>query len=844
MTQSRGDRARILVENATKFTGIDFVHIVDACDQKLIHIFFLTDATQLSPGFSGADALQPRNIEIIRVDDSSAQPLVVTEIIEVAGQQVQTHPELGRVYLALRVEEPGGFGRYRSTITDPLANPDGVSEPFSRIDPVFNGVSFSFKVACDDGSDCLPSEVNCPSEELVDFPVDYLARDFTSFREALLDYAAQRHPQWQLPIEADVGVMVAEVFAALGDELSYLQDRLGREAYFETATQRRSLRHKARLVDFEIHDGQSPRTWLALHVKSDVELGLLPKRGRVWARAEGEQAIPFEVGEGLNDATEYFVDRSWNIDALEPYIFDDDAACLPRGAQEVVVVGDIETSKTPPKMLLSTNPADPAVPARRLVVSVVDIRSEVDPLEPDSPLTRIRFAEPLPYQINQYVLSLTLNVVPATAGETVVERFFANSTDGVGRHAVVRQGALSRRRVDVESGETVDADQLCLGRDVDVRSRAPIVLYGLTETASRGLGFLGPALRTARPEIALRRLNDGQEWTYRRSLLGAARGDAAFTLEDGLWTRVRAFRNEGRELIHQDYATGEGYSLRFGDGEFGLVPPPESEFEVTYRTGPGRRGNLPAGAVSALSAREGQEDPNGLSAFVTAVNNPLAIESGVDPESADDIRLLAPEAYQAEPLFAVRPEDYGARAEALDFVQRADGASRWTGTWLSTFVTLDPQGATQLTEEQVSLATAWMDCVRQIGREVRVLQPRFVPIDLRLTVCIEPAASAVEVLRQVREVLVGDVAGQRRFFHPDAFTFGTPLRRAALEAAVQAVPGVRAVRRIRLRLRGVSPMQDFRKLTQTVAPDQVLRLDDDRNRPEDGTLILLAEGGA
>ena len=44
--------------------------------------------------------------------------------------------------------------------------------------------------------------------------------------------------------------------AALGDEFSYLQDRHNREAYLETATERRSLRKKARLLDYEIHDGR------------------------------------------------------------------------------------------------------------------------------------------------------------------------------------------------------------------------------------------------------------------------------------------------------------------------------------------------------------------------------------------------------------------------------------------------------------------------------------------------------------------------------------------------------------------------------------------------------------
>jgi hypothetical protein len=58
-----------------------------------------------------------------------------------------------------------------------------------------------------------------------------LARDFISIRNALLDFASQRYPDWTEKIEADAGVMLAEIMAALGDEFSYIQDRYAREAY-------------------------------------------------------------------------------------------------------------------------------------------------------------------------------------------------------------------------------------------------------------------------------------------------------------------------------------------------------------------------------------------------------------------------------------------------------------------------------------------------------------------------------------------------------------------------------------------------------------------------------------
>jgi hypothetical protein len=82
------------------------------------------------------------------------------------------------------------------------------------------------------------------------------------------------------------------------------------------------------------------------------------------------------------------------------------------------------------------------------------------------------------------------------------------------------------------------------------------------------------------------------------------------------------------------------------------------------------------------------------------------------------------------------------------------------------------------------------------------------------------------------------------FFHPDRFTFGTALDRSELEAAVQRVPGVRAVEHIWIARRGYFAKKLFTSLAFTPAPDEVIRVANDRRHPDRGTLRVLAEGGA
>jgi hypothetical protein len=232
--------------------------------------------------------------------------------------------------------------------------------------------------------------------------------------------------------------------------------------------------------------------------------------------------------------------------------------------------------------------------------------------------------------------------------------------------------------------------------------------------------------------------------------------------------------------------------------------------------------------------------------FVTGVRNPIEVTDGVDPESAQEIKQLVPEAFKADRLFAVIPDDYGQQAEKLDFVQRAQGTPRWTGSWVSMFVAADPFASFDLTAPQKDDLVAWMNCVRQTGREVIVTDPRPLIIDLTITICVEPFAYASQVMAQVREVLVGSGGGRNTtaFFSPDNFTFGMPLRRSALEATIQRVSGVRFVRSISVRERGIQAPHELDDLLLPVADNQVLRLDDDPLRPEAGTLTLISEGGA
>src|SRR5262245_8274392 len=82
--------------------------------------------------------------------------------------------------------------------------------------------------------------------------IDYLARDYASFRQALLDLIPSKLPEWSDRSEVDFGIVLIELFAYMADILSYYQDRIANEAFLATAQERESVIQHLRLIGYEL----------------------------------------------------------------------------------------------------------------------------------------------------------------------------------------------------------------------------------------------------------------------------------------------------------------------------------------------------------------------------------------------------------------------------------------------------------------------------------------------------------------------------------------------------------------------------------------------------------------
>ena len=103
----------------------------------------------------------------------------------------------------------------------------------------------------------MPARSRSPSRA-----IDYLAKDYASFRRLMLDRLSVLVPDWRERNPADSWSTLVELLAYAGDHLSYFQDAVATEAYLGTARRRISVRRHARLVDYAMHEGCNARAWV------------------------------------------------------------------------------------------------------------------------------------------------------------------------------------------------------------------------------------------------------------------------------------------------------------------------------------------------------------------------------------------------------------------------------------------------------------------------------------------------------------------------------------------------------------------------------------------------------
>ncbi|MEU3304610.1 putative baseplate assembly protein [Streptomyces sp. NPDC006678] len=339
--------------------------------------------------------------------------------------------------------------------------------------------------------------------------------------------------------------------------------------------------------------------------------------------------------------------------------------------------------------------------------------------------------------------------------------------------------------------------------------------------------------RAALPAVTITD-DGGGSWLPRRDLLESGPRDRHF---------VGELEDDGR------------IALRFGDGRHGARPRPGARLELRHRLGGGVAGNVGAEAINHLVLlRDPSESDAGDPMPVAGVRNPLPAVGGTEPEPLEQVRQLAPLNLRRSRLRAVTAEDYAALAAGLPGVQRAAAEIRWTGSVQEAHVAVDALGTADPSPELLDAVAYGLESYRRIGHDLVVGPARNVPLDIALAVCAAPGHQHGQILAELYRVLGSRrlPGGRLGFFHPDALTFGEPVRLSRLVAVAAAVQGVESVRVIRLaRLFHGSPAEDGNDMDDSsleagvlrLGPLEIARCDNDPDRPELGRLSIELGGG-
>jgi predicted phage baseplate assembly protein len=261
-----------------------------------------------------------------------------------------------------------------------------------------------------------------------------------------------------------------------------------------------------------------------------------------------------------------------------------------------------------------------------------------------------------------------------------------------------------------------------------------------------------------------------------------------------------------------------------------------------YRIGNGAAGNVGAEAISrAVLAGDG----------ISAVRNPLPASGGREPESLEQVRQYAPQAFRTQER-AVTTADYAEVTERHPEVQKAAATLRWTGSWYTVFITVDRAGGRPVDAAFEQELRAFVERFRLAGQDIEIDAPRFVPLEIVFTVCVKAGYYRSQVKAELLKLFSSRdfVDGTRGFFHPDHFTFGQPLYLSQMVALVMGVPGVQWVdvedvpgKPNRFRRWGHSAQGEFAAGMIGFGRLEIARLDNDPSLPENGKIDFIMEGG-
>ena len=695
------------------------------------------------------------------------------------------------------------FGHFSDTLADErvleIINVDTIAPPFSHT---------TFRLHLISDIDPLRSELLTTKDtknKINDPPViNYLNTEFNGFRQTMVDRFATAAPLWEITESADTLIAVLETLAYSADYYEYFQDAVGTEAYLGTARKRISVTRFARMLDYYVSQGCNSSSWIAISVAPDntniisipqgtgffTEFPGLPPDRLIYSSQEIEELTGNDLGV-FESCSSLICSVSLNI--IQYYTDGHVDYTLAKGSTDAYIQVSNETSTSvgllrAGRTLLMEQVIDPISGDKETVdtyyrhcISITSITREINISTQEYSIYRITWdrSEALPFD-------LTINKV-------INDQIYSNM--------VIIRGNV----IEANYGLTYSDPNHYYSQDTD-GDQIKLKQKDITFSALRS-----PDLHSNTSVAQIQLHNQTEIWHATHDLFSAGPMDRVFEVE----------------------IDNEGYAyIRFGDGLNGKKPNTGIKFTACYRIGNGVKSNVGRNTLSYIISNTLSEGS------IQNITNPLPAVGGTEPEAMEHAKVLA-QNYNKTQARCVTEEDYRCFALQYQDVLQVHIRKQWSGSWFTILCYLQLNNNQRFDQHYQDNFLQHMDQFTLVGVDLSVQAPRWVALDIRLSVALTPGFTWTTVMRNLQEKFCGSsTTNTKGYFTAGNFSFGETVYLSNILQQGLSVTGVSTIEALQFNRFGSTTQMEKVPSAIYLHPDEIAVIANNPHQASQGIILF------
>lgn len=590
--------------------------------------------------------------------------------------------------------------------------------------------------------------------------VDYTSRDYSAILSDMQALIPNFTPNWTNRDPSDFGMVLVELFAYMGDIMSYYIDRSANEAMIGTASQRQSLLDIASLLGY-VPTLATPASTTVTFTNSSQAAITVPALTQVATSLVNNATTSQVIFETTNSIV---VPASTTSVSLS-------SASGVASSSSTSVTGTLGTTT-----IVVTSPINPLVAGMSVTGTGIQPNTYIASVTGTGPYTVTLSSALTATAIGTYLFGAVAQYISTSAhnlvtGQIVSITGFIPSGYNTNGSSIVVTSTTSFTIPNSTLGASSNLGTAISAVAGGSNQTSTTVVQGQTvsnEIIGTSNGLASQVYQLANTSVINNSINiviNGVNYAPVAYMVDYGNFDPVFT----------TFTDE----------TGITY-IRFGDGVSGRIPPSSSTIYATYRVGGGVIGNVPANLIKNVISVPGLTAvPTGLSVSCT-----VAATGGADAESNDSIRYNAPLSLRALNR-AVSTSDHASVATQVVGVVKA---SAQANTYSAVTLYVLPSGDFGVSKDDNSTPSAgftkkvvdvqnYMSDKTSASTTINVQPPKWVGVYIVVNITVGSTYNQSNVKTNV-------IAALQNAHYVDNVNFGETKSLASLYNIINSVAGV------------------------------------------------------